>query len=195
MVDTWRLDVHPLNGSVEASDVKFEGASILWALNGPGTTEIEFALSGSNAPANSLLQPGKKELKWYRNNQLVWGGYLWSVDVDVVGYTLRAFGEGYLSRLRHRVVVSNLGFQDVAAHQIAWELIDHTQTQTNGDLGITQGSHVGGSVLVDREYCANQFPNIGDAINDLSSLEDTWDFYISPQMSVHTDKVLRTWNP
>jgi hypothetical protein len=196
MVDTWRLDIHDFNNaSPQASDVKFEGASIGWALNGPGTTEIEFPLDGLNAPSNSLLQPGKKELKWYRNNNLVWGGYLWGVDVDLVGYTLRAFGEGYFSRLRHRVVVLDVGFTDENAHQIAWELIDQTQSQTNGDLNFTQGSHVGGSLPVDREYCANQFPNIGDSISDLASMEDTWDFYISPQMSVHTDKVFRTFNP
>ncbi len=196
MADIWRLDIWNRNGgSAQVTNVPFESAMLNWTLNGPGATEINFPLAGPKAPAWALIAPGKKELKWYRNGNLVWGGVLWGVDTDVTNYTLRVFGEGYFSWLRHRVAENDLFYTDVSAHQVAWNLINYTQGLTNGNLGITQGSHTGGSTAVDRDYCAANFPNLGDAIQDLASMEDTWDFYISPQKSVHTDKVFRTFNP
>jgi len=80
----------------------------------------------------------------------------------------------YRRILASRHVVSDLTFSGVSQGDIVWQLIQHTQAQTNGDLGITLGS-AGPTVLRDREYVVGT--NILEAITDLAQVEDglAWD--------------------
>ena len=87
------------------------------------------------------------------------------VSVQAVCYR-RIFAGRYLN--------TDLSFNQVSQGQIIWDLIDHSQSLTNGDLGITIGN-LGPTVLRDRFYEAGQ--NILDIISDLTNVINgpTWD--------------------
>lgn len=80
----------------------------------------------------------------------------------------------YRRLLGSRYVTSNLQFDQVSQGDIIWGLIDHTQSQLNGDLGITVGN-LGPTVLRDRTYEVGQ--NILDVIVDMTNVigGPTWD--------------------
>jgi hypothetical protein len=75
----------------------------------------------------------------------------------------------YRRLLAARHLTTNLSFVGVSQGDIVWDLIQHTQAQTNGDLGITLTS-AGPTVIRDREYLVGQ--NILEAIVDLSKAEN-----------------------
>jgi hypothetical protein len=80
----------------------------------------------------------------------------------------------YRRILASRHVITDLSFSGVSQGDIVLQLIQHTQAQTNGDLGITLGT-TGPTVLRDREYVVGT--NILEAITDLTQIEDglAWD--------------------
>lgn len=90
-----------------------------------------------------------------------------NIEEDAAALTVRAFG--YLNLLIDRYVSPD-PFVQVDAVQIAWALIDETQDQTNGSLGMTQGAEQATTVLRDRTYEPRQ--NVKDAIVNLTQLED-----------------------
>ena len=80
----------------------------------------------------------------------------------------------YRRLLGSRYVVSALQFDQISQGDIIWALIDHTQSQLNGDMGITVGD-LGPTVLRDRTYEVGQ--NILDVIVDMTNVigGPTWD--------------------
>jgi hypothetical protein len=81
-----------------------------------------------------------------------------TISVQAVCYR-RVFAGRYLN--------TNFVFSQVSQGQIIWDLIDHSQGLTNGDLGVTIGN-LGPTVLRDRNYEAGQ--NILDIIVDLCNV-------------------------
>lgn len=80
----------------------------------------------------------------------------------------------YRRLLATRFLQTSLTFNQVSQGEIIWQLIQHTQATTNGNLGITLGS-AGPTVLRDRAYEAGQ--NILDIIVNLTNVigGPTWD--------------------
>lgn len=91
----------------------------------------------------------------------------------------------YRRILASRHVVSPLSFSSVSQGDIVWGLIQHTQAQTNGNLGITLGS-AGPAVIRDRAYLPGQ--NILEAITDLTQADGNmvWDVDANLQLFVST---------
>lgn len=80
----------------------------------------------------------------------------------------------YRRLMASRHVVSALSYSSTSQGTIVWNLVSHTQAQTNGSLGLTLGSS-GPALLRDRAYDVGQ--NILEAITDLSKIENgiVWD--------------------
>lgn len=189
---TYRIDLHDLNnGTPRVSDLQVKKFSFSTRLNGAGT--FEATMFGKHAQATKAnLKPGATEVKVYRDATQVWGGYLWAVQVNKVNpkaFDIQLRGEGWYSRLRRRFVVTDLHYRDVNQHQIAWNLINHTQGLTDGSLGFTQGSNAGPNVQRERHYCAWERPNVASGIDELAQLDDGFDFELTP------DKVFKTYSP
>jgi hypothetical protein len=91
----------------------------------------------------------------------------------------------YRRILASRHVVSALTYSSVSQGDIVWGLIDHTQSQLNGDLGITIGS-LGPPIIRSRSYLVGQ--NILEAITDLTQADGnmTWDIDPDLQLFVTT---------
>lgn len=75
----------------------------------------------------------------------------------------------YRRLLASRHVVSDLTFTATSQGDIVWGLIQHTQAQLNGGLGITLNSS-GPAVLRDRQYLTGT--NILEAITELTQIEN-----------------------
>lgn len=99
----------------------------------------------------------------------------------------------YRRLLKSRHVITPLAFAGVGQGDIIWALIDHTQSQPNGDLGITVGS-LDNSVLRNRSYTTGD--NIFDAITDMTRVQDgiAWDINANLELIVRPlfDYPLRT---
>lgn len=149
------------------------------------------SLSWSMA-ANSLPGVLVRELEtdvWlYRNSVLedrfrvVSANQSWDSDGGTV---LEVTAVCYRRLLAARHVLSPLSYVATSQGDIVWGLIQHTQAQTNGNLGITLGS-AGPVVLRDRAYLPGQ--NIFEAISALTQIDGglTWDIDASLQLQVST---------
>ncbi len=185
---TYTLKLYQLDGTtVVNADVKFRDLECRWVLNSPGAIEVTLPF---DTTSYSEWTPGAREIRLERDGTRIFGGYVWAVSGSSQDReSVAARGLGYFSALRSRLVTSDLIYADTNQHQIAWNLINHTQGQANGALGFTQGAHTGSSRARDRGYCANERPNVGDAISDLAAFDDGFDYEISPT------KVFNTWSP
>jgi hypothetical protein len=200
-VATWAVDLHALNaGSALLAGISLNGWTFGYVLNSPGAWEADVPL-GNSVVTKANFAVGAREIRVKRNGTLVWGGYLWGADPELTGPnppTVAMRGEGYSSRLRHRFVMASLIYNDVDQKTILRNLIDHTESQTDGDLGIDTtlaGNHTGGNVLRDREYCQPEHPGIYESIDELTQLDDGLDWEIGPAPDLATNKLLKTYQP
>ena len=106
----------------------------------------------------------------------------WREDGEV---SLSVTAVCYRRLLAARHVLSTLTYTGVSQGDIVWNLVQHTQGQTNGNLGITLGS-TGPNIPRDRTYLPGQ--NILEAISDLTRIDGglTWDIDANLQLQVST---------
>lgn len=105
------------------------------------------------------------------------------VDSHIVALT----AVDYRRLLDRRFLVSALTFTADDQADIAWDLIAHTQSQTGGSWGITQGLSPSGQPRDRTEWVIGD--NIGDLLRDLSEVIDGFDWEISPALE------LNIWSP
>lgn len=118
----------------------------------------------------------------------------WTADGDE---SLGLACVGYRQLVEGRHVISGPPtFSAVDQGTIVWNLIQHTQAQTNGDLGITAGSITTGVVRDRTDYKVGD--NLGKLLGDLSRVENGpwWDIDAAKELSVQlfSDFAART-NP
>lgn len=136
--------------------------------------------------STSILGPYQTDVKVKRNGTYLFGTHVGAVDT-VMGETdatisVRCFG--YLNLLIDRYVTATYAATD--ATDIAWALINATQGQTNGNMGITLGVDQADTVLRDRTYTRQ---NVKEAIVNLTNLVDgRFDFEFT------YDKEFNTYN-
>lgn len=198
----YRLDIASLSLSPGLGDVLLEdllsqtgiveGTSLSWnqALNEgqSSPTTLEFTLpTDHNLVTKDNLRVTERECHLYRNDELCWGGKLWTAQVDRVSVRFIAYGWWY-DLISKRKFVEDYAVKQNALQTVR-DVIDYTQAKTGGDLGIT---HYDTSTSgPDRQVivCAEERKTIGELIQDLSSGINGFDFEISP------GKVFRMWQP
>lgn len=91
----------------------------------------------------------------------------------------------YRRILASRHVITPLSYASISQGDIVWDLIQHTQAQTNGNLGITLGS-TGPSIVRSRDYQPGQ--NILEAITGLAEADGnmTWDIDANLELYIST---------
>jgi hypothetical protein len=132
---------------------------------------LSFSLMG-NSLSGVLIKELETDVWLYRDGVLEQRFRVLEVDQtwDADGRnTKQVVSVCYRRLLGSRHLQTNLSFVGVSQGDIVWDLIQHTQAQTNGNLGVSLVS-AGPTVLRDREYQAGQ--NILEAIVDLSKAED-----------------------
>lgn len=94
----------------------------------------------------------------------------------------------WLEQLEDRYTAALVTFEGIDAGQIAWELIDTSQSQPNGDFGITEGS-IEATIERDRTYY-NQ--NIKEALINLANVISGFDFEITNEKVFNIYSVMGT---
>jgi hypothetical protein len=183
----WTLDVYDrIGASLVRANLDFQALSARWVQNGAGSLEVDFDLYANIGGA----LPGQNEFQLKRAGVTQWAGVWRQSDVDAKAKNLKITCEGIWGWARRRVVTSDLIYSGLSQHTIAWNLLNHTQGQTFGSLGITNGTANGSPINRDRYYCAAARPNIGDEIEAFTQLDDGFDFEVDP-----ATRAFNTWNP
>jgi hypothetical protein len=183
----WTLDIRDRVGStLLKSGVAFKSLTAHWVLNGAGSIEVELR---HDADIGSALV-GQAELQLLRNGTIVWAGPWLGSDVDPRGRRLRMNGEGLWWWFRRRVITSDLLYASTNQHQIAWNLLNHTQGQSFGSLGIIQGTHTGTNKARSRFYCKENVLNVAEEVEAFTQYDVGLDFNINP-----ATRAFDTWSP
>jgi hypothetical protein len=188
----WKVSIYNLNGTVVLDRAPVQSWMFNYVLNAPGAFEADLQLNHASV-TEAIFGVGAKEIRIYRGTILVWGGYLWGIQISATDYKARIRGEGYFSRLRRRIIADDLIKKDRDQADVAWDLIQYTQA-THGTFGFTDG-HTQTGVTVDHAYCATDLGEIGGAIEELSEMDNSFDFWITPTISTPTNKIFQTAVP
>jgi hypothetical protein len=122
-----------------------------------------------------------------RNDEIRWSGPIVSVVRDPAAMTLSLTALGWLDELFHRFVRADeeaaLIFTDTIGGDIVDDLVATVNAQTDTD-GVVRPTHLGFSQANDtqtrtRAYKRGQ--NYGQAIQELSDIENGLDIYVDPQ--------------
>jgi len=173
MKPTYRIEVYNNDDELLAILDKFTMIKINQELN--KGSRLDFTVVGADDKATQDNLNGRNYIKLYRNDSLFWAGQIMLVSINLkesVQFSVTCWD--WFSLLKFRYVTKAYLATDAGA--IAWDLINETQTKTNGDLGIIQGA-IETTKDRDRTY---EVQEVGAAIENLTNVDDGFDFEITP---------------
>lgn len=205
---TWRIAIHDLDGSERIHDLPWTSFMFNHVLNAPGAVEITVSMV---KVARADVEPGQSTYRIYQDSTLRAAGRLWSARVDSNRNTLQATlsGEGAAGDLTRRLIDWEARYEPVtedptnintvygmSQEDILWDMLERTQAESGGDLGITQGAHTGTTPVTRRRwYCMEDGEVIADAFDDFAGLSNGLDWAITPTLTDSSLLQLHTWCP
>jgi len=157
------------------------------ALNSPGQASFTIDLN-DEASIESNLREGRSQLYIYRNKVLYWSGKVMVVDryFDVSSQRAEVLALGWLWMFEKRFVGKNedVTYTATDAGQILWDLINDSQFEYGGYIGIEEGT-ITPSINLTVTYTRQK---IKEAIDDLVEQAGI-DFEVTP------DKALNVYYP
>lgn len=185
----WTVDIKDLAGGAVASDVPVESLDQSDNLNSAGAVTFTLPLY-STAATQANLAPVKRTIELRRDATLRFAGPIWMVGANLSDQQVNVSAEGWYSLLRRRQLTDTVVYTAQEQLDIAWDLIDRTQSATYGNIGITRwGSETPSGINRKRLWCCYERMTISDAIEDIAFADDGFDFDITPA------KVWRAWSP
>ena len=190
MISKWKIQVLNPSGEVQGDlSGLARNRSFVITRNRPeqiilvfDLDKIEHYARDSKTNVGDLLKEGVNEIHIWRGNEKVVSGQInysrATIQSDKRIHEVRAIGWlGLLLGDGGRNTRSVQTFSATDQGAILWALIDHTQTQTNGNIGITEGT-IEATVDRDRTYPIDK--NIGDAIIEMTEVINGLDVEITP---------------
>jgi hypothetical protein len=175
---SYRVVIADLDG-VEIEEVPFKNLQYSFALNDAGSCSFSLPIFDTKC-TKDILWPGKREVYVIRDGVRVWGGYLWAAFPNTDDKEMRFASEGWLSRLSRRYIDADHFKVDTEQLDLAWSLINFTQSKTEGDLGITRFNPAEDSGIErTRRYHAWERYNIADELIALTEVANGFDFEIT----------------
>ncbi len=178
----WSTGIATEKQEFPANDLSFSET-----LNAPGGMSFTVPVRHPKCTRDNL-NPGRDEIHIYRDDDMVWGGYLWTAEASDEK-DVRFGGEGYWSRMRRRYVDVDKVYTDTDQFDIVRDLVDFTQGQTMGQLGWTHYSMTDSGILRDAEYKGYERRYIGEIVEEMASWFQGFDFEVT------VDKKLRLYYP
>lgn len=187
---TYKILVKDHNGNNIGEFEKFKNLKFGKRLNNYGTCQFE--VPADDPKIASLISLRRYSVYIYRyvdgnNELLIWAGEQASrqgnLD-DKAGNWVIIYCYDWIEQLNSRYTAEEVIYTDTDAGAIAWDLIDDTQAQTNGDFGITEGT-IDTTMNRDRTYYNK---NILEAIIELSNVINGFDF------EINTSKVFNVYD-
>lgn len=180
--ERWRFLVADLLTNAVQGELTPDGSVTFERLvNGAGSIQISVRLDDANIlDGGSLIditEPGKTAIYVERDGEIVFGGIIWTRRYNSSNRTMTLAGNEFWSYFSRRFVNYAGSWAGVDQLVIARSLIDVAQLDPAGNIGVVTGSETCG-VLRDIEFKSNQLGRVADYINDLSLMEDGFDFII-----------------
>lgn len=148
--------------------------SAIWKLN---IDNLEQYSSLINIVPSSILSIGKHTVFIKRDGTPLFSGQISYTEGQLSDErVLEVRVSGWLDLLGSRYTSAERIFTTTDAGVIAWTAIDESQSLTNGDFGITEGT-ITTSVTRSRTY---EYKNIKDLLQELSSVQNGFDFEFTP---------------
>jgi hypothetical protein len=189
----YRIIIYDENDSPIGEMSNFKGLKFGKRLNNYGKAEFKIRLDDTKL--SSLVSLRRYSVYIYREQglfrNLVWAGEQAMRYSDLMGNknnwsTIFAFT--WLEQLKDRFTEASVTYDDIEATSIGWDLIDDTQTKTNGDFGITQGT-LGTTTNRDRTYNND---NILQALIDLTNVISGFDMEVTDLKVFNAQSVIGT---
>lgn len=177
----YRYLVGDLVTGVIREEMPFSGVTYSQVLNGPGAFQATIGLRHPKA-TRANLDPGRTVIYVERDGVILWGGILWAVNVSADDGKIALSGEGFWSYFRRRVLRDSKTYTAVDQLAIAQDLITWAQSQPGGDINVAVGTETSG-VARDRTYNDWERKPIGEAVEQLASVEGGFDFAIDADYS------------
>lgn len=175
----WRWVIGPATGGHELNLTNARNRRLTLRRTRPHKASCELDARTEAATAISELAT---DLHVIRDGQVLHRGRAGATtdDLDASEHRVSITAHGYRELLNRRILWSDsqVAWTQVDQAQIAWELLQQTQTRAGGDLGITRGVGVSTGVLRDRTYEAGD--TIGERLQQLSEVLDGFDWDITP---------------
>jgi hypothetical protein len=90
---------------------------------------------------------------------------------------------GWFDLLRHRIINWTQDYVSWDQVDLAWDLISQTQAQQYGGIGIARGTAPTSHVLRTIHYGAEECKVLGDAIDELATMSNGFDYEIQPDLT------------
>lgn len=187
---SYRYTTKDLLTGAELGEPDFYGVWASRMLNRPGQFTASLKLTGSlaeDAVRLSSTIPGRTAVFMERDDELIWGGILWTRMHSSQAKTLQFSAQTFESIFEHVVLESHFIQQAVAQEVIFDNLINQIQAQDNCDFGLTvptlPTTDRNRTVLIpDYEY---HFAT--DALTQIIDVDEGLEYSISPDKTVRVD--------
>lgn len=126
------------------------------------------------------LDRARTALYILRDGSVQWGGILWATDAafggEGEGDSVRCAGQGFWSYYDHRVIDATLKFVAEEQFEIVETIISLGNVYTSGDIGVTVDWDEPSGVERDRTYRSYEEKPIREAVEQLASVDDGFEF-------------------
>lgn len=189
----WRYLFADLRTNVLIAELPMSGVSFNSPLNGQGAFSGVCPLTGANAlkkldPLNAI-QEDRTSLYVESDGVLVWGGIVWLSNYTSDGSGIQVNANDFWSYFDQRAIYDTLTYVGVDQLTIARDILSYAQNRIGpignyvgfsfgGDIGVALGSETSG-VVRDRTYNWYEAKGVKSAIEDLSQVNNGFDFGIS----------------
>lgn len=175
----YRFVIAGIDG-VEVDEVPASNPTWSYILNDAGSCSFVLPFRHPKA-LRSLFKIGQSELHIYRGTTRIWGGHFTSAQTTSEEDVRFGF-DGFFARVKRRYVDTTQNFNAVEQFDIAWNLINFTQSKTNGNTGMnwTRAGVAASGITRTRNYPFWERANIGEILMDMSAINNGFDFDVSP---------------
>ncbi|WP_410591094.1 hypothetical protein [Amycolatopsis sp. lyj-23] len=167
-----------LSGTIHG-ELPAEKFSYSNTLNAPGSANITIPLNPLIKRVNrqTIVTGGATAIYIERNGRINWSGLAWDGQADFAAGTMELQCEGWLSYYRLRHYHATTAFTQVDQADIARALLQHAGQYGDGSrLGMVEYGTEKTGVKRDRTYKSSEHKGIGEAVEQLATVIDGFDF-------------------
>lgn len=173
------------------------------AINDAGSVNVSLTLADPDVRAldlRNVATVGKSFLGVAENGVILNAGPIWAHDYDKDSSELQLTAAGMWSYFDHRVLIPVLTgtqtpfdvetyYEQVSLTTVARRLVQQAQSHTNGNVPVVLPAEIAGTE--DREYQGADLTLVGDALKDLTSMENGPEIDFLPRFK--TDRRYVEW--
>jgi len=162
--------------------VRNDAGSVTFDLNLEQYEAYLDAIGFGDEPEN-FMETGRNDIRIKRNGQWLIGTnvikFEYGVDENTV--TMKVSCSGYLNYYKKRYI--DIDFDNTAQEQIMWGVIAACNAKYGGDYGITQGAHIGQSIIRTRHQVRKEVKSF---LQQMSQVRAGVDFEITADKKLNT---------